>query len=402
MIDADPVGTALLLVAPIGIAGVFVLSLMERMVPILPSQGLFAAFGIAAAEGLWCLSSALSLSVAGSSLGAAGAYAAGLMVTRVGGAGLHPLMRRRDRWGRWLRAARRIGSGLPFTTQMLPTVRLLAPLIGGVMRADPRRFLPRMLAGLTVWNAAFMALGYALARLGGGSVNLTLVCLLLAIGTGFMLLLRRPVDRWWRGTSAAWHDRLRFLRAWWRDPRAVASLAPSGRALAALITRDIGAGTGPVLELGSGTGVFAQRLIERGVPQRALTLVELDDTLARLLGRRFPEARILSIDAQSMAADPAMAGPPFGAAVCGLGLLNMPPETVEAILESTFARLRPDASCYLFTYGSRCSVPEVILHRLGLTAVRTGTAWFNLPPATVYRLTRDRMVRVGAPAVSPP
>lgn len=382
MIGTDPVGTALLLVAPMGIAGVFVLSLMERVVPILPSQGLFAAVGIAAAEGLWCLSTALSLSVAGSSLGAAGSYAAGLAVTRVGGAGLHPLMRRRDRWGRWLRAARRGGSGLPFTTQMLPTVRLLAPLIGGAMRADPRRFLPRMLAGLAVWNAAFIALGYLLARLGGGSINLTLVCLILAAGTGCVLLLRRPIGRWHGAAAARWADRLRFLRAWWRDPLAVASLVPSGRNLATLITRDIDAGSGPVVELGSGTGVFAQRLIERGVPESALTLVELDGALADALSRRFPRSRILSIDAAAIGEATEI----FGAAVSGLGLLNMPERTVETILAGTFARLAPGASCYLFTYGRRCSIPGDVLRRLGLTAERTGTAWFNLPPATVYRV----------------
>ncbi|WP_206610270.1 hypothetical protein [Croceibacterium ferulae] len=390
MIGADPVGTALLLVAPMGIAGVFVLSLMERVVPILPSQGLFAAFGIAAAEGLWCLSTALSLSVAGSSLGAAGSYAAGLAVTRVGGTGLQPLMRRRDRWGRWLRAARRGGSGLPFTTQMLPTVRLLAPLIGGAMRADPRRFLPRMLGGLAVWNGAFIALGYLLARLGGGSINLTLVCLLLAAGTGLVLLLRRPIGRWRSAMTARWADRLRFLRAWWRDPLAVASLVPSGRALATLITRDIDAGTGPVLELGSGTGVFAQRLIERGVPESALTLVELDGALAGLLSRRFPAATILSVDAAEIADEPHAGTIPFGAAVCGLGLLNMPAPAVEAVLAATFARLQSGAACTLFTYGRRCSVPADMLHRLGLAAERTGTAWWNLPPATVYRLTCRR------------
>jgi len=50
MLD-DPLGALLLLAAPIGFAGVFVLALLGRIVPILPSHGLFAAIGIAAAEG---------------------------------------------------------------------------------------------------------------------------------------------------------------------------------------------------------------------------------------------------------------------------------------------------------------------------------------------------------------
>jgi len=190
-----------------------------------------------------------------------------------------------------------------------------------------------------------------------------------------------------RGPAAASPlDRIRFFKAWLGNPLSVAAIAPSSKALAELITRDIDAQTGPVLELGPGTGVFTQALLDRGVAERDLTLVEYDDGFARLLKRRFPQANILSIDAAELADNHQSPADLFGAAICGLGLLNMKPAKVEAILRAAFLRMRGDAPLYLFTYGRNCPVPDAVLQRLDLDAVRVATIRRNIPPASVYRI----------------
>lgn len=196
----------------------------------------------------------------------------------------------------------------------------------------------------------------------------------------------RKTSRVRRPAVTASLDRIRFLRAWLGNPLSVAAIAPSSKALAQLITRDIDAQTGPVLELGPGTGVFTQALLDRGVAERDLTLVEYDDGFARLLARRFPQATILSIDAADLADAHRSPSDLFGAAICGLGLLNMKPAKVEAILRATFMRMRTDAPLYLFTYGRHCPVPDAVLQRLGLDAVRVATIRRNIPPASVYRI----------------
>jgi phospholipid N-methyltransferase len=165
-------------------------------------------------------------------------------------------------------------------------------------------------------------------------------------------------------------------------------VAPSGRALASLITREIDEGSGRVLELGPGTGIFTDRLVTRGVNQSDLTLVEQNPGFARLLRQRFPRATILEIDAVVLGLIRPPQGDLFGAAVCGLGLRNMPVGQVEAIMRAAFSRMLPDAALYLFTYGRRCSVPAEVLERLGLVADHFGTALLNLPPASVYRVAR--------------
>jgi phosphatidylethanolamine/phosphatidyl-N-methylethanolamine N-methyltransferase len=183
-------------------------------------------------------------------------------------------------------------------------------------------------------------------------------------------------------------DALPFLRAWLSDPLRVGAVAPSGGALADLITGEISPETGPVLELGPGTGAFTQALLARGVAEHDLTLVELGPDFARMLELRFSKARILRMDASLLARVERIEGAPFGAAVSGLPLLTMPPRKVMAILGGAFRHLRGDGRFYQFTYGPKCPVPAGILNRLGLEAARIGWRLRNIPPAAVYRISR--------------
>ncbi|MDT3375778.1 methyltransferase domain-containing protein [Labrys neptuniae] len=183
-------------------------------------------------------------------------------------------------------------------------------------------------------------------------------------------------------------DVLPFLRALNSDPLSVGAIAPSGPALAELITREITSSSGPVVELGPGTGVFTRALLARGIREDELTLLERGTEFVELLRVRFPLARVLQEDAASLGALELFGGPMAGAVISGLPLLNLPRDKVRAILAGAFEILRPGGAFYQFTYGARCPVPGPMLEELGLRAVRIGRAFANLPPATVYRIGR--------------
>jgi phospholipid N-methyltransferase len=185
---------------------------------------------------------------------------------------------------------------------------------------------------------------------------------------------------------------LTFFRALASSPRTVGAIAPSGSGLAQLITRDINGGTGEVLELGPGTGVFTQALLARGVRQRDLTLVEYGSDFMRTLQIRFPHARVLWMDAAWIGAQQIFQNGSFGAVVSGIPLLNLTPVKVEAILRGVFACLRDGGAMYQFTYGVSCPIPHEQLQRLGLHASCIGRVLFNVPPASVYRIARDEPV----------
>lgn len=184
-------------------------------------------------------------------------------------------------------------------------------------------------------------------------------------------------------------DVLLFFRALAFSPRSVGAITPSGANLASLITSEISAASGPVLELGPGTGVFTEALLDRGVRESDLTLIEYGSDFMRLLQARFPKARVLWMDAAWMASYD-LFEQPFGAVVSGLPLLNFAPKKVMAILSAAFGKLRDGGALYQFTYGMQCPLSKAQLDELGLQAVCMGRVLLNIPPASVYRITRRR------------
>jgi phosphatidylethanolamine/phosphatidyl-N-methylethanolamine N-methyltransferase len=163
-------------------------------------------------------------------------------------------------------------------------------------------------------------------------------------------------------------DVLSFFRALRADPRTVGAVAPSSLALAEAITREITVASAPVIELGPGTGVFTKALLDRGLCETDLTLVECGSDFARLLQVRFPAARVLWMDAARLDRHPLFEATPVGAVVSGLPLLNMTPRKVISILTGAFSYVRPGGAMYQFTYGPRCPMPRPLLDRLGLRA----------------------------------
>ena len=193
-----------------------------------------------------------------------------------------------------------------------------------------------------------------------------------------------------------------FFQAWLKNPLRVAAVAPSGRALASLITSKISHDTGPVIELGPGTGAFTRALIARGVRQENLALIEFGSEFAAALHFNYPRARTLWMDAARLRTIELFDGRPAGAVVSGLPLLSIPPRKVFAILTGAFRKMEPGGAFFQFTYGLRCPVPVRLLDRLGLEAERIGGTFANLPPAAVYRIRRTHpvpfhFVRISSP-----
>ncbi|TVZ65422.1 phospholipid N-methyltransferase [Rhizobium mongolense USDA 1844] len=190
--------------------------------------------------------------------------------------------------------------------------------------------------------------------------------------------------------NIACSDFLHFFRSWISNPLRVAAIAPSGVSLAKLMTKEIAALDGPIIELGPGTGVFTRALLARGLKEADLTLIEYGPEFIDGLKARFPSARVLQMDAGHLAHAGIFQGEPVGAVVSGLPLLSMSPRKITAILAGAFTYMRPGGAFYQFTYGPRCPVPRPILDRMGLKATHIGGTMRNLPPAAVYRILRRK------------
>ena len=184
-------------------------------------------------------------------------------------------------------------------------------------------------------------------------------------------------------------DRTIFLKNWLQQPVRTGAVAPSGDALAQLITRDIVPDGGPVIELGPGTGAFTRCILAKGLPESDLTLVENSAAFTALLRRRFPMATLLEMDVTRMRRhEEPWKSMQAQAVISGLPLLTMGLRAQWNVVGACMQSLRAGGGLYQFTYMRSCPIAPGVLDRMGLRAERVGTARLNLPPASVYRITR--------------
>ncbi len=189
-----------------------------------------------------------------------------------------------------------------------------------------------------------------------------------------------------KSSALAYKDIRMFFGEWVVNPLRVASVIPSSQSLAGLITSEVQAGPLKVVEFGPGTGVFTRALIERGVPEEQLVLVENGPKFTSLLRERYPRATIMEIDAADFWKKYEGEQREFGAMISGLPLLSMPMRKVAGVLRSISRNMVAGGGFYQFTYGMSVPVSRKVLNRMGMRCRRVGGTLQNFPPASVYRI----------------
>jgi phospholipid N-methyltransferase len=187
-----------------------------------------------------------------------------------------------------------------------------------------------------------------------------------------------------RSLPAGWT----FFRQWLKNPLRVAAISPSSRQLARQMMTQLPRHCRRVIELGGGTGVFTQALIDHGLAPPDVLVLELNEELHQHLVRQFPHARVVCGDAgnlREIAREHGFEGEQRAdAIISGLGLLSMPRQTQQAILLAAFDSLQPEGRFIQFTYGPANPVTREVIEALELTSRRASFTWWNVPPATVY------------------
>lgn len=205
-------------------------------------------------------------------------------------------------------------------------------------------------------------------------------------GTKLGHALRRRRD----DAASAWT----FFRQWLKAPLTTAAVSPSSKELAAEMMAQLPEHAGKVIELGGGTGVFTEALLDRGIAPSNLLVFELNESLHLHLQQRFPSVHVACADALSTARVVEESGfaelGSVDAVISGLGLLSMNRELQHGILEAAFNVLAPQGRFIQFTYGPTNPVKRDVMRDLHLSAKRTGFTVWNVPPASVYVITRSR------------
>jgi phosphatidylethanolamine/phosphatidyl-N-methylethanolamine N-methyltransferase len=183
-------------------------------------------------------------------------------------------------------------------------------------------------------------------------------------------------------------DEVRFLRSWIEKPLHVGAVMPSGKLLARTMAHYVDAqSSGPVVELGPGTGAITNALIEHGVDQKRLVLVEYNPSFCALLRDRYPQARVVQGDAYTLRETLwNVLSERADAVVSGLPLVTKPMLTRVRLVRDAFAALAPGAPFVQFTYSV---VPPIPKSLPGVSTEASERIWMNLPPARVWVYRKD-------------
>jgi phosphatidylethanolamine/phosphatidyl-N-methylethanolamine N-methyltransferase len=178
-------------------------------------------------------------------------------------------------------------------------------------------------------------------------------------------------------------DEVRFLRSWIEKPLHMGAVMPSGRVLARTMAQYVNAdSSGPVVELGPGTGAITNALIERGIDQKRLVLVEYNPGFCALLRDRYPQATVVQGDAYTLRDSLwNVLSVPASAIVSGLPLVTKPMLTRLKLIRDAFLALTPGAPFVQFTYSVAPPIPKSLP---GVSTVASERIWMNLPPARVW------------------
>ena len=179
-------------------------------------------------------------------------------------------------------------------------------------------------------------------------------------------------------------SRLRFLKQWVRNPRELGSITPSSRYLTREVVDRIDFSRARhIAELGPGTGVFTQAILERLAPDGRVLAVDTNAGFVEHLRREIRDPRLTVVEASAERIDQLVAEagwPGVDAIVSGIPYSLLPRPVTRAILQASRRALGDDGLFVGYQY-SRMLRP-FLLDVFGNVHYRS--VLLNLPPAFVY------------------
>ena len=173
-------------------------------------------------------------------------------------------------------------------------------------------------------------------------------------------------------------------------PLRVGAILPSGNSLSQLMVAQIQVSfQGYVVELGPGTGSITKALVNHGIPENRLILIESSKEFVSYLRRVYPDATVIHGNAAHLeyhiesigirTLEHVVSGIPFVA--CG-------EETRKRICEAVLNLLNPGGSFVQVTYFGFCPIPLKIINKYKARRSLLGIAKWNFPPAFVWRIEK--------------
>ena len=198
---------------------------------------------------------------------------------------------------------------------------------------------------------------------------------------------REPETR----SNARLKTKLQFFRNFLRNPAQVGAVLPSGKRLAAEITRPIDfAAADAIAELGPGTGAFTEFLLKQMREETKLVAFEINPAMADGVQKRFPSLDLVRDGAENMRQHLDERGiKKVDAIVSGLPFAMFPEKLQGRILDAAHESLAEEGVFLTFLYWHSMTLPTTarFFARLKKHFPRVDRVPVvrNIPPAFVVR-----------------
>ena len=187
----------------------------------------------------------------------------------------------------------------------------------------------------------------------------------------------------------------RFLKEMVKYPTRTGSIAPSSEELSNLITDEAELSTkDTVVEFGTGTGVFTEKIMEKISPDTTFIALEINPTFVEATKNRCPEVIIYNDSAENVKIHLEQ----HGKDSCDCIISSLPwtafhPQLQDRLLSSIWNVLKPGGSMLTFSYSHSVIFPTALRFRKKLyemfpNVITSRTVWTNFPPAFVYKANK--------------
>lgn len=178
-----------------------------------------------------------------------------------------------------------------------------------------------------------------------------------------------------------------FFRESLAHPLTIGAAFPSSKKLAQAMAAQVPTSTqGFIVELGAGTGVVTEALLERGISPERIIVIERSANLAQHLRNRFPAMRIIEGDASHLAELLDTAKDRVAVIVSSLPMRSLPKTILSAIHAQLENVLQPGGLLIQYAYFTPGKRPLQLPEHF--KPVHTHFVWENLPPARLYVFQR--------------
>ncbi len=186
-----------------------------------------------------------------------------------------------------------------------------------------------------------------------------------------------------------------FFKQFLKNPTSVGAVCPSSKALAREITAKVKLeDAGNIAELGSGTGVFTEVILNKKNPEAKFFSVELNSDMYELVKERFADNSGLTVfndSATNLAEMRAkLTMDKLDLIISGLPWASFPDGLQNELLAAIINNLHPDGYFTTFAYVQGLLLPAAQKFKKKLqenfsVVEKSRVVWKNTPPAFVYR-----------------